>query len=354
MLQTVPGADKLLQQVTRLPKAALENYKLSDFKLRLLKELPGKQLFHVFSPNVGNFALRMYVPPSTIHFKEARTNAVLHSEVGLHSQMLWLLDLRRSMRLPVSEPVRLADGSLVGNVSVEGVPRSRNFILIRWIPGKHLTYAGNAGLSRSEVFSLGTYIARLHRHAEQYTVPEGFVRPRWDWDYLFSTSSPLWRTGEILLHKDAMETLRLTAERIRQELLALGKTRDVFGLIHRDLKVDNLIRYEGTLYAIDFDHCGWGYYLYDLAMPYMQLARFGDRCEEMREVLLEGYQYERPLPEGYQEHLRTFIAMLQVMVLRTALDIPRSALLTQTPPRQPWKDGTFQNHIKALKQFVSG
>jgi Ser/Thr protein kinase RdoA (MazF antagonist) len=336
-----------LQQATKLATAALKQYELPGFRLRMLRQMPGKQLLRVSSPEKGNFLLRMYAPLTTRNgVVETKPHAVLRSEAGLRSQMLWLLDLRRTIRLPVPEPVPTVDGSLVGNVSIEDTPGPRHFdfALLRWIPGERKTN----NFSLSEVFSLGSYAAKLHRHAEQYPTPEGFVRPRWDWDHLFGISSPLWNIGEIVFSKDEMNVLKVTAERVRQELQAIGEPRDAFGIIHRDLHPGNLLSHEGTLYAIDFDHCGWGYYLYDLTMSYMALARFGNRCKDMREALFEGYQRERPIPDDYWKHFEIYHAMGLVTRILPALGSFRNVPPDKVPEHPIWKAGRLQKNMKEL------
>jgi Ser/Thr protein kinase RdoA (MazF antagonist) len=351
--QDSAGAGKPLEQATLLARAALRHYELPGFKLKLLKEQPNKQIFRVSSLQRGNFLLRMYVPPAVqTPGQETRTSTadtVIRSEAGLRSQMLWLADLRRTMRLPVPEPVAMVDGSLAGNVSVGSVPGSRNFALLRWVPGE----LKSGDLSSAQARSFGSYIARLHRHAEQYTVPEGFQRPRWDWEHLFGMSSLLWSRGEVVFSEEEMQALRITAERVRQELQATGETRDAFGIIHHDLHPENIVYHGGVLYAIDFDHCGWGYYLYDLAMPYSLLSRPGQPHADMREALLEGYQRERSLPEGYQKRLEVFVAMQQAMSIYSALGVLQRVPLARVPEQPIWKRGKLQHSIKKLKEFAA-
>jgi Ser/Thr protein kinase RdoA (MazF antagonist) len=338
---------KTLEQATRLAAVALEQYELPGLGLRMLGQMPGKLLFRVSSPEKGNFLLRMYAPsPARTGVEETKPHTVIRSEAGLRSQMLWLLDLRRTMRLPVPEPVATVDGSLVGYVSIEDIPVPRNFVfaLLRWIPGEEKTYS----FSLPEVFSLGSYIARLHRHAEQYTVPEGFVRPRWDWEYLFGASSPLWSVGEILFSEYEMEVLRVKAKRVRQELQQLEETGDAFGIIHRDLHPGNLLSHEGVLYAIDFDHCGWGYYMYDLTISYMSLARFRDRREDMGEALFEGYQRERTIPDDYWKYFETFRTMCLATRVLPALGSLRNVSSDKVSEQPIWKVGRMVENIKEL------
>jgi Ser/Thr protein kinase RdoA (MazF antagonist) len=263
--------------------------------------------------------------------------------------MLWLSDLRRTMRLPVPEPVAMLDGSLVGNVYTGDVPAPRKFafVLLRWVPGEEKLN----DFSVPEAFSLGSYIAKLHRHAEQYPIPEDFVRPRWDWQYMFGSSSPLWSVGPLLFSEEEMEVLKARAEWVRRDLQYIGESRDAFGIIHSDLHPGNLLNHEGILYALDFDHCGWGYYMYDLTMSYMGLGRFGARSEEMGEALFKGYQHERPIPRDHLERFETFRTMCLA-----ARVIPAFARLKNVPPEEfaehpMWKVGGLQKNMKAL---VSG
>lgn len=105
-----------------------------------------------------------------------------HSLALIRSELLWLSALRRDTDLVVPEPVPSKDGSLLTVVETEGVPQPRCCVLFRWIPGRFL----NAGLSPLALGRMGTLMARLHQHAQQFTLPEGFVRPRLDGESQFS------------------------------------------------------------------------------------------------------------------------------------------------------------------------
>jgi Ser/Thr protein kinase RdoA (MazF antagonist) len=319
----------------------------------------------VVSPSKGSFLLRLYEPlpgpewepakrdvlrlsevkRDVLRLSEVKRDVLRLSEVGLRSQMLWLSDIRRTVRLPVPEPVPTADGSFVGCTSAEGVPGSLLFVLLRWIPGVHKKSDNRAP---SDAFAIGSYIAKLHGHAERYSPPNGFARPRWDWDYLFGESALLWRFGEALFSEDELEMLCSTSKLVRGKLLALGEDRSVFGMIHRDLHPGtNILFHQGVVYAIDFDHCGWGYYLYDLARTYILL---GGAPMRMRETLLEGYQSERALPDNYREALELFVTMRLVEKINVQLSKVRLV-----PPREipsTWKTTSLQPNVKWLTGFL--
>lgn len=344
------GSKQETDTALELAESALQSYELPNVGLRSLRMTCNKQIFRASSPQRGNFLLRIYTPHQVESSNPKKPQAILRSEAAIHSQMLWLKDLRRTMSLTVSEPVPTRGGSLVGRMGSEGPSGNLLFTLLRWIPGEQKELVD---FSPFEAWYFGTCIAKLHRHAEQYTEPEGFLRPCWDQDYVFGPSYPQWGLRKHFLSEHEMKVLDLASERIQSELSVMGKSRETFGLIHRDLKPDNVVFHEGTLYVIDFDHCGWGYYLYDLAMPYLQMGRLGKRSESMREALLEGYQSERSLPEGWWEQFQTFLAMRRMMRLHAALRVPKGVDLAELAAQPVWKNGVAHQLIRSLENFIS-
>ena len=77
--------------------------------------------------------------------------------------------------------------------------------------------------------------------------------------------------------------------------------------------------HEGRATAIDFDCCGWGYYLFDLAVALLPLESYGERYEPLKNALLEGYQQRCSLPEGYQDYLESLSAMKVAAQVNQAL-----------------------------------
>jgi hypothetical protein len=317
-------------RATKLAEAALERYGLGDARLHFLRQ-GFVQVFRVVSPTEGECALRMYSAPPVGSEAGLRTSARLRSPDTLQSQLLWLSALGRETDLLVPEPVALPDGSLIGYVSFDDLPLRRRFlrrawrryrdtyhpghpgrycVLLGWVPGRHKRADD---LTPADLSLLGSYVAGLHRHAEQYSVPQGAALPRWDWEWPFGESVPLWNKGEAFYSSSEMAVFEEIARRTRQDLEGLGHGSDVFGLIHRDLKLDNVVFHGRRVGAIDFDMCGLGHYLLDLAVPLDGLRlHYSDRFKPMREALFEGYESVRRLPQNYEGHLKTFAAMLRV------------------------------------------
>lgn len=352
------------QRASKLAEVALQRYGLGDARLHFLRQ-GFVQVSRVVSPTKGEFTLRLYSLPPVGSEAGLRTGLRLRSPNTLLSQLMWLKALGRETDLPVPEPLALADGSLMGYVSFDDLPLHRQFlrrvwrryrdtyhpqhpgrycVLLRWVPGEHKS---GEDLKTEDVFLLGSYIARLHRLAEGYRVPEGAIFPRWDWEWPFGESVPLWNEGEAFYSSSEMAVFAETAQRTRQDLKSLGYGSDVFGLIHRDLNLNNVMFDGRRVGAIDFDMCGLGHYLLDLAVPLHGLRlRHADRFESMREALFEGYESVRPLPANHGGLLRTLAAMLRVAAINRDLILLASEA-TRHESRGP---GFLRNSVPWLQR----
>lgn len=116
----------------------------------------------------------------------------------------------------------------------------------------------------------------------------------------------MWELGERFYSAAEMEVFGEVSRRVRLDLDRLGYAGTVFGVVHRDLTLGNLLFEEdGAVGATDFDLCGLGHHLFDLSVVLRALGsaavRERDenreaRLERAREALFEGYESVRPCP----------------------------------------------------------
>lgn len=222
------------------------------------------------------------------------------------SELDWLATLREDLDLHVPEPMVARDGSPVVVLGSEGVPEERVCSLLRWMGGKS---HGRKGERLLHLRLVGRLMGKLHSHAVSWKPPTDFHRGRWDWDGLFESpgtagmdESWIWETLPTQERRLYEESARNTADAMEQ----LGEGGDAFGLIHADLHLGNVLFGGGEARAIDFDDCGGGHWIYDMAVV-LHDHRRKDDWPEWRDALLDGYAEERELPDGVEPYLETFM-----------------------------------------------
>jgi Ser/Thr protein kinase RdoA (MazF antagonist) len=289
-------------RLRRLAAGALHSYPLVDPRLRFIAH-GENTTFRVEAASGDRYLLRVHRP--------ARHGRQVDSNVAIRSELRWLTAMRADTDLSVPEPVLTAGGELTTTASSAGVPEPRTCSLLRWMDGRiHTGSPRPVHLRR-----LGGAMARLHNHADGWTIPEDFVRIRWDWEAFFGDSMEYGGVGAArcwdLVPGDLRSQFDQVASRAGRSMKQLGDEPDAVGLIHADLHLDNALFMGGDVRLIDFDDCGFGHRLYDIAVALWELRHRPD-YESFRAALVAGYTQHRPLPSDQLEHLDLFIAVREV------------------------------------------
>ena len=178
---------------------------------------------------------------------------------------------------------------------------------------------------------IGAFMARLHTQAQQFKPPAGFVRPRWDCDRLLGQDAQT-RTGWDRLTKSQWMLFEDVRERLGRAMQCIGYGSHVFGLIHGDLTFPNLLFRKGQVCAIDFDDCGFGHFLYEIA-TLLDHIEMREDYKSLRAALLEGYREVRQLPREAEVHLDTFLLARWVFLGLSFLSRPEHAGPREYGPR---------------------
>ena len=297
------------QQVTRLRRLAvraLGAYPLNDPQLRLIAHGENTTFRVDAATSDGRrdrFLLRVHRP--------ARHGRHVDSAAAIRSELAWLTALRADTGLPVPEPVRTIDGNLTTAAVSRDLPEPRVCSVLHWVDGR----VQSATPRPVHLRRLGSVMARLHNHASAWPLPPGFVRIRWDWQTFFGDTMVYGginaRDAWDLIPGDLRRSFDRVASRMKRVMAQLGGAADTVGLIHADLHLGNALFYRGDVAVIDFDDCGFGYWIYDIAVSLWEL-RDRDDYEQFRAALIDGYTQHRPLPPGCLAHLDDFIAARDV------------------------------------------
>lgn len=310
-----------LGRLRRLGHSALAKYGLERASLTSLRH-EHNTTFRVDADG-GPYVLRINRPG-------------VHTPATIGSEMIWLTALRRHTDLGVPDPVAARDGSLVVLERDPGVPEPRGVVLLRWLEGRFV----DDRLTPRNMRQVAALQAGLQQHTANWTPPHGFARPRVDTltntakrDSIVGPAEAA-RAGEYPSLDDADQSLRLVAELLSTADAAVfaqaldvvwATTRELeaqpgtFGQIHGDLHYENFLFHLGTVRAIDFDDCGWGFYLYDLAVTLWELEGRA-RYDELRTALMDEYSRVRSLPARHEVHLEAFAILRRLQILMWILE----------------------------------
>lgn len=200
------------------------------------------------------------------------------------SELIVLRDFSEQTRADIPAPMATRSGKLFCIVNDDG--NDFMCIVFSWVGGVHL---GGHEITPQHMASMARSVAQLHCFSSSYKPPANFVRPVYDDDWFFGDKS--WTaSGEFVGRLDPAEAsyLRKANDSIRARLTQYPKSAETFGLIHYDLHVGNFLFAGDRANMIDFDECGFGWYLFDLAhilFEFIEDARF----EAFKKVAAENY-----------------------------------------------------------------
>jgi Ser/Thr protein kinase RdoA (MazF antagonist) len=230
----------------------------------------------------------------------------------IESELAWLAALRADTTLAVPEPVRTRSGAATVTAASPGVGM-RVCSLLRWLDGRiQFAHAGPRHL-----YLVGALMAQLHNHAASWPLPADFARVRWDWHAFFGDVAPYAGLGVHRAWAALPSVYRPVFARVvaplRVAMDMLGERSATFGLIHADLHLDNVLFAGGEARPIDFDDCGLGHWLYDIAVT-LWLYRQKESWPAFYEAFFRGYATHRPVPNEQLQFLDLFIAARETVI----------------------------------------
>jgi Ser/Thr protein kinase RdoA (MazF antagonist) len=265
-----------------------------------------------------------------------------HTRAEIDSELEWLRAIIRDTKLTVPEPVRASNGDWITSVDLPQLGIWRYCVLFTYLDAKSI----KDEIKPQQMEFLGALIALLHKHGETYQVSKGFIRKHWDLEGL---------KGEMLdvppaqayaaLTEQERDVVRDAEKIVKEGMDALGRSPKVYGLIHGDLHLKSMLFSGGRPVVIDFDTCGYGYYIYDLSVAIWDIFHRED-FPEMRKALLGGYRKVRPLSEQEESLLMHFVAgRLMAQILTWA---PRREHSTLTEIA----DKAIEKQVNQLERLV--
>jgi Ser/Thr protein kinase RdoA (MazF antagonist) len=267
-----------------------------------------------------------------------------HSAEHLDWQVRWCRALTDEGIVRTPRIFDTAEGHSYVVRSHPEIPEPRYVSVLSWEPGGSLKDIDAPG---TQTFTtLGTLIGRLQLHGRTWTHRDDFVGIRWDLDAFLGDDpilGPFWDTP--LLDDDdrrIMTTFRRTAI---DALDRFGTGPERFGIVHGDMLPQNLLVHDGSITVLDFDDCGHGWYLMEIAAALLGVAH-GPDFDASRDALLEGYRTSCELDPADLEMLPLLIA------LRIATYVGWVMTHPFTPAAQHRGEAITKRGVRAVAQYL--
>jgi Ser/Thr protein kinase RdoA (MazF antagonist) len=288
------GGD-VLAQVTEYARVALRRYDCHpDASVELLN-VSENATFLVCDPDAGPSVLRVH-------------RLGYHTEQEITSELAWMEALRAEAGVRTPRVLPAADGQRVVTVA-RGGRAARHCVRFEFLPGIE------PDLASRHFEELGEITARMHRHARGWGRPAGFTRFHWDYAAAFGDEARWgrWQDG-IGVGPAERDVLGRLDQTLQARLTGFGRDPERYGLVHADTRLANLLVHEGSVAVIDFDDCGFSWYLYDLGTT-VSFFEHSPEVPALVDSWLTGYRRAGRLPAEDTAEIWTFIMFRRLLLL---------------------------------------
>jgi Ser/Thr protein kinase RdoA (MazF antagonist) len=263
----------------------LERYGRTGATVELLS-LSENATFEIDDPLHGKAALRLH-----------RHGYVTREQIA--SALAWSDALRKDGVIATPRAIPALNGDTVVTMRAALLPDERNAVLFEWAPGSPPDAARLPELAPR----LGELAAHMHEHSSSWTRPPAFVRHVWTTEQIVGRHAR-WGTWQAFpgIDDDSRELLDRAVVTTTTHLHSLESDPSRFGLVHADIRLGNVLACGDELTLIDFDDCGFSWYLWDLIAAFRAIPIPPDR-DAIIASWLDGYRTVRPIAVDKSELL---------------------------------------------------
>jgi Ser/Thr protein kinase RdoA (MazF antagonist) len=286
--------------LTQLAEHSLALFKLPQVSSLEMINLSENVTFRLDCADGTSFALRIH-------------RDGYHSREAIASELAWAMELRNNGLAITPAPVAGRNGELIQQASHASMQHPRHIVLFRWEEGTEP--AIKSDLSQS--FSiLGEIAARMHIHARQWQRPQWFTRHLWNFETALGETAPHWGRWRNGLGVDAKiaDVFERTVQVIGQRLSAYGQSKENFGLVHADMRLANLLIHNDQVKLLDFDDCGFSWFMYDAATT-VSFHEHEPQVPALIESWKEGYRRIASLSARDEAEIPTFLMLRRLLLV---------------------------------------
>jgi Ser/Thr protein kinase RdoA (MazF antagonist) len=253
---------------------------------------------------------------------------------NLRAEIAFVRFLAEDGRVKVPHPLENREGNFYTSILHEASGRMFHCVLYSWILGEEL---GDEPKDE-QVSALGAAMATMHLAVKGFELPEGSSLPTFD--------DPLWWTEDFLLSEksvldsEAKDLISGALSAIKSGVAKFYADGTPI-LIHADMHGGNVLWYEDSLSVIDFDDCGFGFPLQDLATALYYLD-----TPEQEAALRRGYESVAPVPECSEKEMKMLFLQRRIVLLNYLYETSNLEHRSMIPEYQ-------EETLRRIKSFLA-
>ena len=270
-----------------------------------------------------------------------------HTLEELNSEMKWLNQINEYTPLIVANPIKGLNGE---DIQVVKGNDGRNYycVICEYLPGDPPDENNEAQMVKQFSY-LGETTAYLHRQTEIWNGTAKLDRMEWNYDTIIGDHAAWGRWQDFPdMTPKAQRMLEEVAVIIKKRLQRYGKTENNYGLIHADLRLANLLLEGDQIKVIDFDDCGFGWHLHDLASA-LSFMEEKPIVPKLVNAWLDGYRKVLPFTDNDFEEIDTFIMLRRLQLTAWLASHKESGPVAELSVG--WMDGTIELAERYLRLF---
>ena len=234
-----------------------------------------------------------------------------HSKNAILSELGWTKALREDAGVRTPEVLPGRNGDLIHHVASEAEPGGRHCVFFEFLEGEE----PDEEKLLPNFPALGEITARMHQHVRAWRRPDGFERFHWNVETIFGATPHWghWYDG-LNFNDERKAIIGRAVDVMSARLRRFGQGPERYNLVHSDMRLANLLLHQGETRVIDFDDCGFSWYLWDLATA---LSFIEDRSDvpELIEAWLEGYRRAASMSAEDEAEIPTFVLLRRIQLV---------------------------------------
>ena len=235
-----------------------------------------------------------------------------NSDRAIESELLWKDALIESGTIKSPKHYLGKNGKAIQQLKLQNLKNPKYMVMFEFIDGQQPDESGDL-IEHFKV--LGESAARMHIHSKEWEFTKKMSRHSWDLNSIFGKRAIWgnWRDAPQIT-SEIKKILERVEKLIKRRLEIYGKGHDRFGLIHSDMRLTNLIVDHQHTWIIDFDDCGFSWYLYDFAAG-ISFIETDPRIPELKQAWFEGYSNIRVLETVDIDEIDTLVMLRRMALL---------------------------------------